>query len=66
MAGMNGWQFAERLRQVDTSVPVIFITGWGFRDEERMRLSALNIRRCLFKPVRPNELDAAIQEVLPA
>jgi PAS domain S-box-containing protein len=61
MAGMNGWEFAERLRRVDGSVPLLFITGWGLREEERARLSALRIQRCLFKPVRPDELDAAVQ-----
>ena len=65
MAGMNGWDFAERLRGVDATVPVLFITGWGMRDEEKVRLAALDVRRCLFKPVRPEELDAAIQEALP-
>jgi CheY-like chemotaxis protein len=66
MAGMNGWEFVERLRTVDRSVPVVFITGWGLRDEERSRLEALNVRRCLFKPVRPVELDAAVQDILSA
>jgi CheY-like chemotaxis protein len=65
MAGMNGWDFTERLRVVDAKVPVLFITGWGMRDEEKVRLNALNVRRCLFKPVRPDELDAAIQDALP-
>ena len=66
MAGMNGWEFGERLRAVDTQVPMLFITGWGLRDEDRARLGALRIQRCLFKPVRPEELDAAIQAALPA
>jgi PAS domain S-box-containing protein len=61
MAGMNGWEVAERIRAVDATVPVVFITGWGLREEERARLSALRVQRCLFKPVRPDELDAAIQ-----
>ncbi|HEV8587096.1 MAG TPA: response regulator [Methylomirabilota bacterium] len=61
MAGMNGWEVAERIRAVDAKVPVIFITGWGLREEERARLSALRVQRCLFKPVRPDELDAAVQ-----
>jgi two-component system cell cycle sensor histidine kinase/response regulator CckA len=64
MAGMNGWEFAERLRAVDRRVPLVFLTGWGFRDEERSRLDSLRVARCLFKPVRPAELDAAIQDVL--
>jgi PAS domain S-box-containing protein len=65
MAGMNGWEFAERLRRVDNSVPLLFITGWGLREEEQSRLNALRIQRCLFKPVRPDELDAAVQAAVP-
>jgi two-component system capsular synthesis sensor histidine kinase RcsC len=66
MAGMNGWELAGRLREVDTSVPLVFITGWGLREEDHARLVALKVHRCLFKPVRPTELDAAIQAALPA
>ena len=61
MAGMNGWEVTERVRALDARVPVVFITGWGLREEERARLSALRVQRCLFKPVRPDELDAAVQ-----
>ncbi|HET9490506.1 MAG TPA: response regulator [Methylomirabilota bacterium] len=66
MAGMNGWEFAGRLREVDASVPILFITGWGLREDDHARLVAMKIHRCLFKPVRPAELDAAIQAALPA
>jgi PAS domain S-box-containing protein len=64
MAGMNGWQLAERLRAVDPRATILFITGWGLREEDRSRLAALGIRRCLYKPVQPDELDAAIQDTL--
>jgi PAS domain S-box-containing protein len=64
MAGMNGWEFVERLRRVDAGVPVVFITGWGLRDQEQARLAALNVSRCLFKPLRAQDLDAAIQSAL--
>ena len=57
-------QVAERLRGVDSSVPLLFITGWGLREEDSARLAGLNVHRCLFKPVRPDELDAAIQDAL--
>ena len=40
--------------------------GWGLREEDRARMASLRIQRCLFKPVRPEELDAAIQSALPA
>ena len=66
MAGMNGWELAERLRRVDANITILFITGWGLRDEEHGRLKMLRIRKCLFKPVRPAELDAAIQDALAA
>jgi CheY-like chemotaxis protein/anti-sigma regulatory factor (Ser/Thr protein kinase) len=66
MAGMNGWEFAERLRAVDMTVPVLFITGWGLREADHARMLTLKIQRCLFKPIRPEELDAAIQSALSA
>ena len=51
---------------MDTNVAILFITGWGLRDEEHGRLKMLKIRKCLFKPVRPVELDAAIQDAIAA
>jgi len=64
MVEMNGWEFAERLRAVDARVPLLFITGWGLREEDHARLAGLGVRRCLFKPVRPDELDGALQEAV--
>jgi PAS domain S-box-containing protein len=64
MASMNGWQLAQRLRGRDPDLAILFITGWGLREEDTARLTALGIHRCLFKPVGPAELDAAIQEAV--
>jgi two-component system, cell cycle sensor histidine kinase and response regulator CckA len=64
MAEMNGWEFAERLRALDPRVPLLFITGWGLREEDHARLAGLGVRRCLFKPVGPEELDAAVQDAV--
>ena len=55
---------AERVRRVDAEIAILLITGWGLRDEEHGRLKTLKIRKCLFKPVRPGELDSAIQDAL--
>jgi PAS domain S-box-containing protein len=66
MAGMNGWELAERLRAADGSVPILFVTGWGLREEEMLRMENLRVSRCLFKPVRPDELDAALRAALDA
>ena len=62
MADMNGWEFAQRLRAIDARVPLLFITGWGLREEDHARLAGLGVRRCLFKPVRPDDLDSALQD----
>jgi PAS domain S-box-containing protein len=64
MAEMNGWEFAEKLRALDARVPLLFITGWGLREEDHARLAGLGVRRCLFKPVRPEELDTAVQDAV--
>ncbi len=64
MAGMNGWEVAERLRAVDPSVAILFITGWGLKEEEMARMEGLGVSRCLFKPVHPDELDAAVRTAL--
>jgi PAS domain S-box-containing protein len=66
MAGMNGWELAERLRATDAGVAILFVTGWGLREEEMSRMEALRVSRCLFKPVRPDELDAALRAALGA
>jgi len=66
MAGMNGWELAERVRALDAHVAILFITGWGLREDDYARLNALKIATCLFKPVQPAELDTAIQAALPA
>jgi PAS domain S-box-containing protein len=64
MAGMNGWELAERLRAADPDVAILFVTGWGLREEEMTRMESLGVSRCLFKPVRPEELDAAVRAAL--
>lgn len=66
MAGMNGWEVAERLRARDREVGILFITGWGMLEDDYSRMTALQIETCLFKPVRPADLDAAVQAALRA
>ena len=66
MDNMNGWQLAERIRAQDGTVGLLLVTGWGLHESERERLHALRVHACLFKPVHPAELDAAVQAALPA
>jgi PAS domain S-box-containing protein len=64
MAGMNGWELAERLRAIDPNATILFVTGWGLHEEDLARMERLGIHRCLFKPVRPDELDLAVREAI--
>jgi PAS domain S-box-containing protein len=64
MAGMNGWELAERIRDRDPQVPIIFITGWGLQEQDQARCRGLGITSLLFKPVRPVELHGAVQSTL--
>ncbi len=64
MAGMSGWEVAERIRAHDPHVPLIFITGWGLHEEDRARCRGLGVAGLLFKPVRPPELHRAVQGAL--
>jgi PAS domain S-box-containing protein len=64
MADMNGWELTERVRRQDAGLAVVFITGWGLQEADHARLRALNVRQCLFKPVDPADLDAAVQAAL--
>ena len=66
MAGMNGWEVAERLRAADPSAAIMFVTGWGLREDEMSRMNDLGVRRCLFKPVLPDDLDAAVRDTASA
>jgi PAS domain S-box-containing protein len=64
MAAVNGWELVERVRALDPTVPVVFITGWGLREEDRERCRRLGIRSCLYKPVQPFDLLRAVQDAL--
>ena len=64
MAGMTGWEVAQRIRVRDRHVPVAFITGWGLHDEDQERCRALGVHNVLFKPVSPPQLHRAVQHTL--
>ncbi len=66
MAGMNGWELAERIRERDPQVPLIFITGWGLQEQDQVRCRGLGVSSLLFKPVRPAELHNTVQSALAA
>jgi PAS domain S-box-containing protein len=64
MADMSGWELAERIRERDPRVPLVFITGWGLQEQDQARSRSLGVSSLLFKPVRPAELHNAVQHAL--
>ena len=64
MPGISGWEVIERIRERDPKIPVVVLTGWGLKGEEdRRRLRELGVSRCLFKPVRIQELLQTITDL---
>jgi PAS domain S-box-containing protein len=64
MPGMTGWELAEHVRARDRAIPLFLITGGGLLEGEQDRLTALEIQGALYKPVKPANLDAALQTAL--
>jgi PAS domain S-box-containing protein len=63
MPGMNGYEVAQRLRQLDIAQPkIIAVTGWG-QQPDRAKSAAAGFDMHLLKPVVLEELVAALGEV---
>ena len=62
---IDGYEFIRRLRQVDGlgATPVVALTGYAMEGDRR-RISESGFDKHLPKPVEPEQLVTAIQEVL--
>lgn len=63
MPGMSGWEVADAIKRVDSSTPVVLLTGWGrtISDDEKQ---AAGIDMVLSKPVKMDDLSAIVSEAL--
>jgi CheY-like chemotaxis protein len=63
MPGMPGWEVAKQIRNIDPSVPIILITGWGIElEEEKIARSGVDL--VLSKPFARSEILRTVQETL--
>jgi signal transduction histidine kinase len=62
LPGMNGWEFIAKVRETDTYVPIIVLTGWGNEIGEE-RAKELDVQKVLAKPVSLEELMSTINEL---
>jgi ligand-binding sensor domain-containing protein/signal transduction histidine kinase len=62
LPGMNGWEFISKVRETDTYVPIIVLTGWGNEIGEE-RAKELDVQKVLAKPVSLEELMSTINDL---
>ena len=63
MPGMSGWEVAQAIKERDSKVPVILLTGWGDQlDQARMKQSGAD--RVLAKPCDKDEILRLVSEAL--
>jgi CheY-like chemotaxis protein len=63
MPGLTGWDVIARVRQIEPDVPVLMVSGaLGTADLERA--AQLGVR-VLHKPVRLEQLQAAVRDMAP-
>jgi PAS domain S-box-containing protein len=61
MAGMSGWQVAERIKSINARVPVALVTGWGLElDEAELREKWVDM--VVRKPFDMDQVLRAVQE----
>ena len=65
MPGMTGWEVARAVKAVALHPPVILLTGWGERPASHSEHAGL-VDRVFGKPVRLDELLAAIRDLTPS
>lgn len=61
MPELNGWEVAARIRELDVSAHLIFITGWG-EGIDQSRLRNAGVDQILFKPFRLEQLTEALEQ----
>ena len=59
LPGMNGWEFISRIREYDSSIPIIVLTGWG-NDIGEEHLKEFDVQKVLTKPVSLGQLMETI------
>jgi CheY-like chemotaxis protein len=62
LPGMNGWEFISKVRETDSYIPIIVLTGWGNEIGEE-HAKELDVQKVLAKPVSLEELMSTINEL---
>ncbi|BDG01565.1 response regulator [Anaeromyxobacter oryzae] len=63
MPGMGGLEMAKAAKAIAPTVPVVIVTGWAER-EDITRARGKDVDAVLIKPVDPDALTAAVNDVV--
>jgi CheY-like chemotaxis protein len=64
MPGMNGYDVARHIKAAQPTLPVVLVTGWGIRVDDR-QLKASGVDRLVVKPFHATEMAKLVQELFP-
>ena len=62
MVGMNGFQFVEKVKKIDSDSVIVMLTGHGKLDASLKALNGGKIFKFLIKSCKPHVLKKALQE----
>ena len=62
LPGMNGWEFISKIREMDSNIPIIVLTGWG-NEIGKEKAKELDVQKVLAKPVSLEELMEIINDL---
>ncbi|HKL82228.1 MAG TPA: response regulator [Desulfobacter sp.] len=62
MSGMNGFQFVEEAKKIDSDSAIVMLTGHGRLDVSLKALNGGKIFKFLIKPCKPHVLENVLQE----
>jgi DNA-binding NtrC family response regulator len=62
MSGMNGFQFVEEAKKIDSDSAIVMLTGHGRLDVSLKALNGGKVFKFLIKPCKPHVLENVLQE----
>ncbi len=63
MPRMNGWELAEKIREIDAHIPIVLVTGWGLEISEEDIKNA-RVTEMLTKPVTLEQINRIVAHFL--
>ena len=63
LPGMNGWEFIAKIRQQNSMIPIIALTGWGDMISNQ-EAADHQVQKVVSKPIQYNQFTQIIYELI--